>query len=332
MRNSKFGFLFVLAPALVFPNLSFADEQCAYTTRDGQITVVPSKDQIPAQFRAQSRCFSANEKLAAPDEIVLDGTVRHEDMSSPVGRIKLQWPRKIESLFGRTPLRAMADAARTVSRAISQGSFPSQLQDLNLEWKVVFLDEDLPETQIPTYLVTNCHPGWMTPPANVYIVGQRVAGGCGGASVSRGVADSQLTEVLLHEMGHAIEYQLLKGAEFSQDRMRAEGFATWFERYAANYSSILNQRELVSRFRKVAGESIRRSPNVFQFQGSYEDYARASMFFDAIAERRGLASLFDVYREMTKSGKTFFQAVSAKLDWNEERLNSEVLKLVQSNR
>ena len=32
----------------------------------------------------------------------------------------------------------------------------------------------------------------------------RVAGGCGGGKMSTAVADSQLAEVLIHEMGHAI--------------------------------------------------------------------------------------------------------------------------------
>lgn len=277
---------------------------------------------LPALVNAAPK--GGGEYLAAPEEILLSGNIRREALNSPLGPINIRWPRKIERLFGRTPLRAMTDAAQTVSKALRRGSIPNSLQLLSLPWQVVFLDAELPETQIPAYLVSNCHPGWMTPPANIYIVGQRVAGGCGGTTKSTGVADSELTEVLIHEIGHAVEYALLRGAANPEERMRKEGFATWFESYASDFSSLLHRREVESKLQEAAKFSINSSPT-FIFKGTFEDYARASMFFRTVEARRGLQSVFDLYKEVGK-GLSLYQAIEKSLGWNQLTLQNEVRK------
>ena len=223
-----------------------AKEICIYTDKSGTFKTAKSKASIPRKFRARAICKDEKElkaaasrrgtQLAAPEDIELKGNIRRERLNSSLGPIDLRWPRTAETLFGRTPLRAMADAARTVSKASRTSAFPSEIQGLNIEWKVVFMDADLPSTQIPAQLRNNCHPGWMTPPANIYIVAQRIAGNCGDQkTVKSSVADSQLTETLVHEIAHVLEYHLLKKKPPSFNRMRSEGFATWFETFAAQY-------------------------------------------------------------------------------------------------
>lgn len=301
-----------------------AAETCIYQTADGGVKQVNSLGSVPEQFRAFAKCFPKKENpyLAKPQEIQLSGNVRRELLNTPVGSVNLRWPRKIEGLFGRTPLRATTDASQTVSKALRRGAVPSELQRLNLEWQVIFLDADLPETQIPAYLISNCHPGWMTPPANIYIVGQRVAGGCGGASTTAGVADSKLTEVLVHEMGHAIEYALLEGKQNPMERMRKEGFATWFESYAADYSSLMNRREIDNKLKEAAKSSIQSNPN-FNFQGSGEDYARAAIYFRVIEHKRGVQRVFELYDKIGK-GRPLIPAIEESLGWNEQVLDKEV--------
>jgi hypothetical protein len=271
------------------------------------------------------------DRLAAPEDIKLKGNIRREEISTPVGRVELRWPRSVELLFGRNPLHAMTDAARTVNQAIRTSSFPRELQNLNADWQVVFMDENLPETQIPYNLISNCHPGWMTPPANIYIVAQRVAAGCNGGKARRSsVADADLAKVLIHEMGHAVEFQLLQN-EFGRNRMRAEGFATWFEGYAASYSSTVNRNQLKEDELTQAKYAIKKSPGEFAFSGDSLDYARASMYFSAIVDRRGLSGLMDVYKAMVRDHLDFFPAIQKELGWSRAELEKEVTKYTEKN-
>lgn len=302
-----------------------APEQCFYLTKSGEFKTSASRDEVPYDYRKDAKCqpLKENTRLVKPDEVTLSGNQRTERISSPLGEILLRWPRKVESLFGRTPLRAMTDAANTVSRALKNGALPSELQNLSLKWNVVFMDENMPEGQIPSSLVTNCHPGWMTPPANIYIVAQRVAGGCGSQRASASVADATLSQVLVHEIGHAVEFHLLKGRG-PMERMRAEGFATWFERYASQYSGILSPREITDSHFAAAEHSFRASPTSFQFTGTFEDYSRASIYFSAITGPRGLQGLVEVYEAITNSSLPLTVAIEKVLNWDERRLTKEL--------
>ncbi len=309
---------------------------CVYQTDAGLFKTTKSLKRVPYKYRKKARCTKAgapgqkSQRMAKPDEIELEGNIRRETLNTSVGKIELRWPRSVESIFGRTPLRAMTDAARTVSRATKTAAFPSFIQNMNLPWNVVFMDENLPAAQIPQKLISNCHPGWMTPPANIYIVAQRVAAGCGGnRSVTASVADGQLTEVLVHEMGHALEYHLLaKNYRFS--RMRAEGFATWFETYAAQYSSFINRRDLQKRNAGWARLAIQQSPNSFTFGGSALDYARASMYFAAVEDRFGLRGIISVYESMVKNSLDVFKAIEKETLWNRSRLEKEAKRIADN--
>jgi len=273
--------------------------------------------------------FAQEAYLAAPDEIELGPSIRREYMSSSVGRIDLRWPRSAERLFGRTPERAMADAARAVSRALRRGGFPPQLNNLQIEWNVVFMDENMPPRQIPIYLLTNCHPGWMTPPANIYIASTRAAAGCGPSSgTSTEVADSQLAQLLIHEMAHVIEHELLQES-FGGDRMRAEGFASWFEYYAAGSSSIIDASKIDEQQKQLAIQHFNHSPDTFRFAGSPHDYARASMYFRAVVDRRGVTGLMDVYKIIKEKKVDFLTAVKESLYWSNERLHQEARRMAE---
>jgi hypothetical protein len=325
----------LLTASLIFCSIVHAEEKtkelCFFQTANGKVSQVIGKDNVPEKYSDSAKCISSNNakgpQLAKPEEIELSGNIRREDISSSLGDIKLRWPRKIEGLFGRTPLRALTDSANVVSKVIRQSSFPPHVQNINSTWNVVYMDENLPESQIPFQLISNCHPGWMTPPTNIYIVAQRIAAGCGGQKASStSVADSELAKVLIHELGHAIEYQLLEGRQWN-DRMRSEGFATWFTQYAANFSSLVSARDLRKEYFEWARQSLKQSPEHFNFQGSALDYARASLYFSAIENRLGIRGIIDVYKEMREKDIDFFAAADSKINWNRERLEQEVRKV-----
>ncbi|MDC0358497.1 hypothetical protein OAO01_06745 [Oligoflexia bacterium] len=333
-----------------------------YETEEGFIKEAPTLDKVPEVYRdsPKTRCVpvfkqpkvkrqlyldrTAQQRkgnvrsapsagagaagLAKPSEIKLKGTKRRENMASSVGRIELRWPRSVELVFGRTPKRAMADAARTVSRALKKSGFPPALQKLDIDWQIVFMDSELPDTQIPASLINNCHPGWMTPPSNIYIVGQRVAGGCGGQQARRSVADSRLAEVIIHEMGHAVEHHLLQ-KRFSGDRLRIEGFATWFQVYASEFSAVISSGSVRDKIFQSAKTSIRKNPNSFSFSGTAEDYARASLYFHAVVKYHGgVRSLMKVYDAMRTERLNFFDAVDKKLNWSRAKLEEKAAKVV----
>lgn len=312
----------------VFPALC-QDEFCLYQLPDGKVKQVNSKDLIPPELRGNSRCFKTKkgEYLAAPQDVKLSGNIRRENMASSIGRIEMRWPRKVEVLFGRTPQRAMADAATTASRALKASSFSPQLQTLNLDWNIVFMDEEMPEQQIPSSLITNCHPAWMTPPANIYVVAQRVVAGCGEQrSPGTKVADSQLAHILLHEIGHAVEFRLLQGFGAS-DRMRAEGFASWFEQYASDFSAVIPKGSIRRNYYALAKRAFLEQPTI-SFNGSAADYARASMFFSAIHERKGVRGVMDVYETMIADKISFFPAIEKKLFWDQKKLMQEIMRVL----
>lgn len=362
-----YKYLLVIAQLVIVSQVLAQDRQlCLYHTPDGALKQVNNIDSVPVEFQATAKCFTESRRaknvkidsaqkevtqlesksaiqsarelqpaassayLASPEEVKLKGTQRREDMSSAVGRIELRWPRKVETLFGRTPLRAMQDAASAVSRALKSSGFPAELQKLNLDWKVVFMDEELPDAQIPNYLISNCHPAWMTPPANLYIVAQRVVAGCNPDSqkVQTSVADSQLAHILIHEMGHAVEAQLLQ-EKFSQDRMRAEGFASWFEQYGSDFSTVINKGSIKEMYLNYARDSLKRDPLNFSFQGSVNDYARASLYFHALSNKRGVKGIVDVYHRMRQDNLTFFDAIQKVFAWNQKELAQEVLKVAR---
>ena len=335
--SSVIALLVVLISNLSESTCAFGEvhEYCLYQTSDGKIHQVTSRLKIPLDYRGQARCFSAkaHDYLAQPEDIKLKGTVRAVHMASAVGQINLRWPRKVEVLFGRTPERALAEAARTVARTLKQGSFSSDVRSLNLDWQVVFLDEELPEAQIPTYLINNCHPAWMTPPANMYFIAQRIVAGCGNRQkVERVLADSQLVQVLLHEMGHVVEYQLLaKQRQPVLDRMRSEGFATWFEGYAADFTAAIPKGRVAAEHLQWAQAGLQRTPALQTFSGSAADYAQASLYFRSIVERRGVQGLMDVYSVLNANGGDFFRAVQSSLGWNRERLEEENARLIKEN-
>ncbi len=331
----------LIASSLFYGMVAFAadKELCIFINEKGVMQQTASRDLVPARFRNSAKCFQekslnkdlpkTGDTLAKPEEITLKGNVRKDSIATSVGRIELRWPRKVELLFGRTPQRAMAEAGATLSRVLKKPGFPSALQSLDLDWNVVFLDEELPDQQIPAFLVSNCHPAWMTPPANLYVVGQRVAAGCGNQkSVSNQVADAQLMQVLLHEMGHAVEYKLLEG-KGALDRMRAEGFACWFEQYASGFSSLIPSGSVKSFYTALARESFKESPGIFLFQGSGFDYARAALYFRLVEERRGVPGVVSLYKQFVDPSTTLPVVVGDVLNLRVDKLQNELLRLVK---
>ncbi|MCB0318614.1 MAG: hypothetical protein KDD56_07640, partial [Bdellovibrionales bacterium] len=231
----------------------------------------------------------------------------------------LSWPREVEKLFGRNPKLAVQDVSRAVSKALKSASFNNNIRLLDTNWKIVYLGKDLAASQIPEYLRMACHPGWMTPPTNIYIAAEKIATNCNTGSLSPEKANISMLETLAHEMGHVVEAAIL-GNGLSQDRQRAEGFATWFEVYVAKYSSLISDESLKRRIFSYAKEYMKRNNS---FDGSAGAYGYASLDFFAIVDRRGVAGLMDVYNKMQNSGVSFSTAYSEVTGWSDNKIQKE---------
>ena len=332
-RSISLTLAFKLIWLLFACSASAQDDQevCLYTSSNGSLVQTNSRKQVPVQYRSAAKCFTPKtaQTMAAPAEVKLEGSVRREDISSALGAIKLRWARSVEGMFGRTPQRAMREAAQAISRVLKQSGVPSEFSNLKLEWDVVFMDEEVPDTQIPLQLVTNCHPAWMIPQANVYVVAQRVIAGCNGTAAKQSrVGDQQLIDVLLHEMGHAIEFQLL-GQRQNNEQAVAEGFATWFAEYSSRYSDVARGSKLYEIYKQAARQRLAQSG--ISFDGTMSAYALAAAPFHAITARKGLAGVMQVYKAMRGQGLRFEEAVDSALGWNSKKLASEVQSYLESN-
>jgi hypothetical protein len=168
----------------------------------------------------------------------------------------------------------------------------------------------------------------MTPIANLYVVAHRVAAGCGGRAAQSSVADAELTHILIHEIGHAIEFQLLRGA-MGGDRARAEGFASWFEMYASEFSSVVPSGSVRRTYYSTAARAFAGGATLESFDGGFEGYAIASTPFAAIAARRGVRGIAEIYDAMTQKQLDLAGAIDARLGWNRERLLDEAKRVVK---
>jgi hypothetical protein len=297
---------------------AFADDSCFYRDERGVIHTAHSREQVPEQFREVSQCQKVAPSRISADRVTVSGNVRAVDMATPLGRVLLRWPRALEKLFSRTPERAMLDAMKTVSKAVRSGGFPAQVATLDMEWRIVFLDQDLPEVQIPPQVVSNCHPGWMYPPADIFIVAQRVAAGCSGTSVDKSQADRALAQVLVHEIGHAIEFALLKGFG-ADDGVRAEGFARWFEGFAGRYSGLINSSATIDGYKQEALLAFQSGARGFSFSGISSDYAVGAIYFRLLELKRGVPGIMQLYSQELIRGGRFVDTVRKQFAWSDER-------------
>jgi hypothetical protein len=211
----------------------------------------------------------------------------------------------------------VADAASAVNKAIKSGRFMSEVKAGRKDWSLVFTDKKSALSQFPMALSLGGHPGFMIPPSQIYIISDFISPDCSAGDVT----DATLAQVLLHEMGHVIEYLLLGDQLMDGDRRRAEGFASWFEIYASDFSSAISRGQVREYYRQLAEQSL--ASRSSQFTGSAQDYGRSAFDFIAITDRRGISGLMDVYAAMRDERLSFGDAVYKRLRWDAAMLERE---------
>ena len=320
MRRAVLSTL-VVACALLAGERAVAESQCLYVDAQGTISQVSSLQHVPSEYRARAVCKQIRlEDIVAPEEVKLGNDARTATFSTDLGPMHVRWPRSIERCFATSPSRAVGEAAAGVNRALKSGRFESSLKHAHREWSLAFTDKATAVAQFPIALTMGGHPGFMIPPSQIYIITDFISPDCSGEKI----ADAVLAQVLLHEMGHVVEFLLLGERTDRPDRQRSEGFAAWFEQYSADYTRGIRHGEVKRYYTELARRALSRGPH--GFTGSAEDYAYAALQFRAIVERRGLGALMNVYAEIRR-GLPFDDAVQKAMGWNRKTLEREMAEI-----
>lgn len=254
--------------------------------------------------------------VSPTSKVSLSNNLRSVRMNTDLGIANIKWERSSEKYFNGPVDRTIAKAFKAATKLLSRSSFPPKLRQSDFEWSFVVIDKNSKSALKPN--TGNCHPGWMTPPAEIFLDAFAISQGCGKiATRSKSVATQQLFDTTVHEMGHAVEFHLLGNAFGLKERWHSEGFAEWFEMQSTT-SSNRNQSY------RVAKDNYRPNWNPRSFNGSYQDYKKAFMIMETIVNKRGLQRLTDVYKKMSKSGVPMLTAIRDVLGWDAKKLSKLV--------
>ena len=301
-----------------------AEPSCIYTEKNGALKQVKSMRDVPRSFRAGAVCQDLTGKqIAAPQDVKLEGGARTAELLTELGRLNVRWPRKIEECFGKSPARAVSEAAAAANKAIKNARFSPEVRQGRRDWSLVFTDKATALAQFPAELSLGRHPGFMLPPSQIYIIADYVNPDCAAGLL----ADETLAQVLLHEIGHVIEFLLLGSEQLPNDPRRSEGFATWFEQYSADFMQGMPKGKVTKFYTALAKDGFvgRAAP----FTGSSQDYAVAALQFRAIVNRKGISGLMQLYKVMRESRISFSAALERELRWNQVTLEREMQELLE---
>lgn len=299
-----------------------AQRHCVYVNERGAVLTAPTIREIPSRFRDKASCADRQPgSVPQTEDVELRGQERHASFTSPLGSMDVRWPRVVERCFGKNPARAVNEAATAVKRALYSARFDSVVKSSDRTWELLLIDRASAVSQFPMQLSVGGHPGFAIPPNQIYIVTDFVSPGCNPSDDS----DAHLIQVLLHEMGHVLEFALLNGVQSDGDRKRAEGFAAWFEGYSAGFAPALTPGSVQRHYRSM----VKSEENVGKavFSGSGEDYAIASLEFEAIVDRKGVSGLMGIYEVINSEHLSFYEALKKKFGWDQKDLAREVHRI-----
>jgi hypothetical protein len=317
--RSRLLTLVALTSAFAFPFSLFAADSCVYVTEKREILSAKSLSDVPSQYRSKAVC-NDNEPKEIPktDDVKLKGLYRTASFGTDLGKMEVRWLRESERCFSKSPSRIVSEAATAVNRALKNARFATEVRNRRADWSFILIDQASAVSQFPKALSLGGHPGFMVPPDQIYIVVDFIAPQCDG----RPENDAKLLQVLLHEMGHVVDFALMNGVETGGDRKRTEGFASWFEGYASQYADEIPKGRVMEMYRDLgkAGAGI----GALNFQGSGEDYGVAAMEFDAVVRRKGVAGLMSLYATMREDRCTFYEAMRKRFGWDSGDLSRAV--------
>ncbi len=314
----------VLCAHLVTTAPSVAEESCVYVDEIGELVPVTNPQTVPRAARSRLVCKDKTiEEVVAPEELEVGRDARTAEFSTELGPMKVRWSRSIERCFAKSPARSVGESAKAVNRALKSGRFTADVKYSRREWTLAFIDKTTAISQFPLALTVGRHPGFMIPPNRIYLVADHISSACEGGEI----ADDVLTQVLLHEMGHVVEYILLGEQQAPLDRERSEGFAVWFEQYSAEFASSLPKGQARAYYSTLA----RSSGATTRFTSDPTGYANAGVRFQTIVARKGIAGLMNVYAVIREQQVPFDVAVERALSWNKNTFQRQIQEFRERN-
>lgn len=305
--------------AMVFPLSASAGDSCAYLTEKGEVHSAKTLKDVPRSFRSKAVCKDSEPREIPQTEAVkLDGNQRESSFGTDLGRMDVRWLRESERCFGTNPARVIAKAASAVNRAIKGGRFLPEIKTERRDWSLILVDRASAVSQFPMALSLGGHPGFMVPPNQIYIVVDAVAPDCRPSAEN----DAALLRVLLHEMGHVLDFALMDGVSTSSERKRSEGFASWFEGYASKNVSEIPQGAIAEEYRQFVRDAD--SVGEVEFSGSARDYGVAELEFETIVSKKGISGLMSLYQVMREDRCSLYSALKRKFGWDAKILQGQV--------
>ena len=240
-----------------------------------------------------------------------------ELINTPLGDVAMRWPRSGVNTSSVRAADSVKAAWGAVAAALEQLGFPERLRSANYDWNLV-LQNGVPTGGKGRLLSSaHCHTAWMGPPADIVVNYDRLLNPCGAAGGERAPAQI-LTGALIHEIAHAVEFQLLDKGFSRRQRWHSEWFASWFESVIVDgMSGASGHRSLNAELKERAKRMFKDSWSPYTFDGSPADYARSFTLISAIVELRGVQGLVAIYDRMARDNCVFADAVQAEFGWDQ---------------
>ena len=251
---------------------------------------------------------------------------RRQRVRGPLGAMTFFSPRTLQRHIDRDPRAIVVGAFGRAQRILQSNDFPTFLRGTKYDWQLFF--ESSKQHRGAGHLSSQrCHAAWMGPPANIFIAADRLASNCGTADRPPHKIASELHSVMVHEIGHAIEFQLMGKGFGRRQRWHSEGFASWFETLSDGKSTPNSRQEMY----RAAQRSFSEDWRPVLFKGAKTDYARSFAMIATVAERTSILTLLKVYQEMDDTNCRFDQAVERVVGWDLARWTRETMAFLGSS-
>ena len=210
-------------------------------------------------------------------------------------------------------------------QVLLEHGFPDRLLEADYRWQLFFYKQKV--KQRGAFSSRHCHAAQIGPPANIFLAVDALRSDCGTRRLSDSELKLEFARTLIHELAHAIEFQLMGRGFSRRKRWHSEGFATLFETLSTEVFPASHPESL----RAKAKELLRPGWRPVLFNGSAGDYLRSFALISAIAYREDKSELFAVYRRMDQENLSFEEAVEAELGLNKQKLVLESLHFLEQS-